>query len=83
MHTLGSLLVYSAHQLKKQTLLDDLVSIHSRRDAPDKTRVDMRILRHMLQLPELSIRQGIGEGLSVALVPVLFSTDVGATLPPS
>ena len=83
MHAFGSLLVHSAHQLEEQALLDDLVPIHSRRDAPDETGVDVRVLRHMLQLPELSVRQGIGEGLGVALVPVLFSTDVGATLPPS
>ena len=66
-HALVGLLVHAPHELKEETLLDDLVSVYGWRDALDKTRVHVVRVDHRLQLLQLRLRQRTCECLRTLL----------------
>ena len=76
MHAFVRLLVVTAHQLKQQALLDDLVPIYRWCDAFHEPRINMVRLDHGLQFFKFWFSERSDEGLSIFFRRFLLSTDV-------
>lgn len=61
MYSLGRLLVHTAHELQKDSLLHDFVSVNGRCDTGDKTLVDMVSIDHGLEFVDFGICEGLQE----------------------
>lgn len=77
-HTLGRLLVHAAHELKEDTLLDDLVAVDRWCDTRDEARVDVVASDHRLELLNLFAGQALEELLAVLLGSSVVGADIGS-----
>jgi hypothetical protein len=67
MDSLGRLLVHAAHKLQQDSLLDDFVSVHGRRNTADETLVDVIRVDHGLEFVDFGVREGLQEFLLIFL----------------
>jgi hypothetical protein len=80
MHAFRSLLVYTSHELKQQTLFHNLVPVDSRRDTLDQSTVDMVGLNHTLQFLEFWLGKRLGKGQTILFCVFIFTPNVRGSL---
>ena len=80
MHAFRRLLVDTTHQLEKESLLDDIMTVDSRRNALDESRVNVVRLEHMLKFLELRVRERPQESIAVVFPAFFFTTYIRTRL---
>ena len=76
-HAFRRLLVHATHELQQYALLDNLVTIHGRRDARDEARVNVVAPDHRLEVLHLFARQALEELFAVLLDALVVRANVG------
>lgn len=80
MHPFRCFFVNATHKLKQETLLDNLMSVHSRSNTVHETRIDMICFDHSLQLSEFRVRERVRESVSIVHPFFDFASNVDSAL---
>ena len=80
-HALLRRLVHSTHELQQQTLLDELVTVHRRRDTLNKVGVDVLVVHHRLEFLHLGRRERTDNLLPLChlIARFVISTNIRST----